>query len=66
MEKVLSITLMEVSMKESGKRITNTDTVFSLLKMALNMSVHLRMTECSKDKFHRKKLIKLLFSNKMI
>ena len=50
--------LTEANMRENGEKITNTAMVFSLLKMVLNMLDHLKMIECLKDKFHRKKLIK--------
>jgi hypothetical protein len=66
MERVHSITLTEVNMRENGKRITSMAMVYSLLKMEPNMSDLLRTIECLRDKFLRKRRIKLLFSNRMI
>lgn len=58
MEEVLFITPMEVNMKVCGKKTSSMEMVFSLLKTALNMLVHLKMTEWSIELSH--KMLQLL------
>jgi hypothetical protein len=45
MDKVLSITQMEVNMRVNGKKILKMDMVSSLLKMELAIKDHLKMIE---------------------